>query len=138
MINHKKYELLLEFFKKELYRCDFIINESLTYNFCINCDSREWIFSEKINGDVIYFNSKYFVDFLFKIFDLPQYHSIDYPYLIRNLLFNSIEVLNEKFYCKFDEGYIKHKILISNISDKVKLHPESVNIIIERIKSYEN
>jgi hypothetical protein len=133
MLSSKKYDLLLEFFKKELSKCD-ILNSDTIYNCCINCDSREWVFIVKTNDDFIYFNPKYFNGFLFKIFDIPNEDLIDYPYLIRNLLFNSIDVLNEIYYNKFEVGYIKNKILTSIICDKIKLHPESINMMIERIK----
>ena len=133
MLSPKKYELLLEFFRKDLSKCDVLTNDTI-YNCWINCDSREWVIVEKTNVELIYYNPKYFNDFLFKIFDIDQYDSIGYPYLIKQLLFNSIDVLNEIFYNKFEEGYIKNKILTSIICDRIKLHPESINMMIERIK----
>ena len=133
MLSPKKYELLLEFFRKDLSKCDVLTNDTI-YNCWINCDSREWVIVEKTNVELIYYNPKYFNDFLFKIFDIYQYDSIGYPYLIKQLLFNSIDVLNEIFYNKFEEGYIKNKILTSIICDRIKLHPETINMMIERIK----
>ena len=137
MLSSKKYDLLLEFFKKELSKCD-ILTSGTIYNCWINCDSREWVFIEKTNVDFIYFNPKYFNDFLFKIFDIPNEYLINYSHLIKNLLFNSIDVLNEIYYNKFEECYIKNKILTSIICDKIKLHPESINILVEKIKENEN
>jgi len=133
MLSSKKYDLLLGFFKKELSKCDILNNDTI-YNCWINCDSREWVFIEKTNDDFIYFNPKYFNDFLFKIFDIPNEYLINYSHLIKNLLFNSIDVLNEIYYHDFEEGYIKNKILTSIICDKIKLHPESINMMIEQIK----
>ena len=138
MLSSKKYDLLLEFFKKELFKCDIIKNDNSTANFCANCDTMEWVLIEKIKYDTIYYNSKFFDEFLFKIFDIPNERLINYPYLIRNLLFNSIDVLNEIYYNKFEESYIKNKILTSIICDKIKLHPESINILVEKIKENEN
>lgn len=134
MISHKKYELLLDFFKKDLKRCGILTNETSTANFCVNCKTREWVLIEKIKYDTIFYNPKYFDNFLFKIFDVPQYDSIDYPYLIKNLLFNSVDVLNEIFYFKFEDGYIKHKIITSTISDKVSVIENTVDLIIERLR----
>ena len=133
MLSEKKYDLLLEFFKKELSKCDVPINNTI-YNCWINSYSREWVIVVKTNDELIYYNPKYFNDFLFKIFDVPEYDSIGYPYLIKKLLFNSIDVLNKIFYNKFEEGYIKNKILTSIICGKIKLHPESINMMFERIK----
>jgi hypothetical protein len=133
MLSEKKYDLLLEFFKKELSKCDVLTNDT-NYNCWINCYSREWVIVVKTNEELIYYNPKYFNDFLFKIFDVPEYDSIGYPYLIKKLLFNSIDVLNKIFYNKFEEGYIKNKILTSIICGKIKLHPESINMMFERIK----
>ena len=134
MLSPKKYDLLLEFFKRELFKCDIIKNDESTANICVNCDTMEWVLIEKIKNDTIYYNSKFFDEFLFKIFDIPNEDLIDYSYLIRNLLFNSIDVLNEIYYNKFEVGYIKNKILTSIICDKLKLHPESINILVETIK----
>jgi hypothetical protein len=134
MLSSKKYDLLLEFFKKELFKCDMIKNDDSTANFCVNCNTMEWVLIEKIKYDTIYYNSKFFDEFLFKIFDIPNERLINYPYLIRNLLFNSIDVLNEIYYHDFDEGYIKHKILTSTITDKVSVIPNTVELMVERIK----
>lgn len=138
MLSSKKYDLLLEFFKKELFKCDIIKNDNSTENFCVNCNTMDWVLIEEIKYEKIYYNSKFFDEFLFKIFDIPNEDLIDYPYLIRNLLFNSIDVLNEIYYNKFEVGYIKNKILTSIICDKIKLHPESINILVEKIKENEN
>lgn len=134
MLSPKKYDLLLEFFKKELFKCDIIKNDESTANICVNCDTMEWVLIEKIKNDTIYYNSKFFDGFLFKIFDIPNDDLINYPYLIRNLLFNSIDVLNEIYYHDFEVGYIFNKILTSIICDNLKLHPESINILVETIK----
>ena len=37
------------------------------------------------------------------------------------------------FYFKFEDGYIKHKIITSTISDKVSVIENTVDLMIERL-----
>ena len=134
MFSKRKYEILLEFFKKELNRCDFISNETFTGNYYINCNSKEWIVIEKINFETIFYNPKYFDDFLFTIFESSEYESIGYPNLIKKLMIDSIEVLNEKFNYELGDDYLKNKIMKSTFSPSVMLHPQTIEMLINRIK----
>ena len=69
VIGEKKYELMLKFFKKELKKFDFYKNDNGVI-YCLDINSKEWIFVDKNNQRDFFYNRKYFSNFLFGVFDL--------------------------------------------------------------------
>ena len=115
MFTSKKYDLILRFFRKEISNCVFITEDVSLTHFCVDYNSSDWLFMihlEPFESSVVYYNKKYFDDFLFKIFDvLPHEETFgmkisdtdEYLQEIKNLLIDSKQLLDIEFNRKLEK-----------------------------------
>lgn len=131
-ISDIKYRILNEYIKSVIFNSKVINNNLNTSIIWINNDY-EWVFVQKTNEDILYYNNKYFCDFLFKIFDINIFKTEEKE-LIRKLLKDSYTILMNKYYVNFYEGYLDKVLNDFYISDKYTI----LSFSLERLRQDEN
>lgn len=131
-ISDIKYRILNEYFKLVIFNSKVINNNLNTSIIWINNDY-EWVFVQKTNEDILYYNNKYFCDFLFKIFDINIFKTEEKE-LIRKLLKDSYTILMNKYYANFYDGYLDKVLNDFYISDKYTI----LSFSLERLRQDEN
>ncbi len=132
VIGEKKYELMLKFFKKELKKFDFYKNDNGVI-YCLDINSKEWIFVDKNNQRDFFYNRKYFSHFLFGVFDLLESEFINEK-LVKRLIFDSLDTLNEVYYNKESEYSWEGLILYACFTRKLVILKESLELMFKELE----
>jgi len=132
VIGEKKYELMLKFFKKELKKFDFYKNDNGVI-YCLDINSKEWIFVDKNNQRDFFYNRKYFSHFLFGVFDLLDSEFINEK-LVKRLIFDSLDTLNEVYYNKESEYSLEGLILYACFTRKLVILKESLELMFKELE----
>lgn len=122
-----KYKILINHFKSIIWDSKVIINNLNTSIIWVNKDY-EWVFVQKTNEDILYYNHKYFCEFLFKIFEIDLF-TIEKRELIRTLLKDSYNILMNKYYANFYDGYLDEVLNNFYISDAYHILPHSLEML---------
>lgn len=136
-VGSKKYELMLKFFKQKLKTYDFYKNKNgLIY--CLNCKNKNWIFVDKNDNTEFYFNKKYFLDFLFVMFDLKTNDDHMNEQVIRRLIFDSIDTLSEVCYYKQSKSSWQNLILYAEFTGRVMILRQLLEIMFKEVEFKKN
>ena len=138
VIGEKKYEIMLRFFKKELKKFHFYENDNGVI-YCLDTNSKEWIFVDKNNQRDFFYSRKYFSNFLFRVFDLgdsryEDFYERMYEQLVKRLIFDSIDTLNELYYNKHKDHYWESIILYASFTRKLVILKESLELMFKEIE----
>jgi hypothetical protein len=132
-IGEKKYELMIKFFKKELKKFDFYESDNGVI-YCLDINSKEWIFVDKNNQRDFFYNRKYFSHFLFRVFDLIDDGEYMNEQLVKRLIFDSINTLNELYYNKYKHHYWESIILCASFTRKLVILKESLELMFKELE----
>lgn len=133
VIGEKKYEIMLRFFKKELKKFHFYENDNGVI-YCLDTNSKEWIFVDKNNQRDFFYSRKYFSNFLFRVFDLLEDGEYMNEQLVKRLIFDSIDTLNELYYNKHKDHYWESIILYASFTRKLVILKESLELMFKEIE----
>lgn len=133
VIGEKKYEIMLRFFKKELKKFHFYENDNGVI-YCLDTNSKEWIFVDKNNQRDFFYSRKYFSNFLFRVFDLLEDGEYMNEQLVKRLIFDCIDTLNELYYNKHKDHYWESIILYASFTRKLVILKESLELMFKEIE----
>lgn len=133
VIGESKYQLMLKFFKKELKKFDFYENNNGVI-YCLDINSKEWIFVDKNNQRDFFYSRKYFSNFLFRVFDLLEDSEYMNEQLVKRLIFDSIDTLNELYYNKYKDHYWESIILYASFTRKLVILKDSLELMFKELE----
>lgn len=133
VIGEKKYEIMLRFFKKELKKFDFYENDNGVI-YCLDINSKEWIFVDKNNQRDFFYSRKYFSNFLFRVFDLLEDGEYMNEQLVKRLIFDCIDTLNEVYYNKHKDHYWESIILYASFTRKLVILKDSLELMFKELE----
>lgn len=133
VIGEKKYEIMLRFFKKELKKFDFYENDNGVI-YCLDINSKEWIFVDKNNQRDFFYSRKYFSNFLFRVFDLLEDGEYMNEQLVKRLIFDCIDTLNEIYYNKHKDHYWESIILYASFTRKLVILKDSLELMFKELE----
>jgi hypothetical protein len=134
VIGKSKYQLMLKFFKKELKKFDFYESDNGVI-YCLDINSKEWIFVDKNNNQRDFFyNRKYFSNFLFRVFDLSDEGEYMNEQLVKRLIFDSIDTLNELYYNKHKHHHLESIILYASFTRKLVILKDSLELMFKKLE----
>ena len=133
VIGEKKYEIMLRFFKKELKKFDFYENDNGVI-YCLDINSKEWIFVDKNNQRDFFYSRKYFSNFLFRVFDLLEDGEYMNEQLVKRLIFDCIDTLNELYYNKHKDHYWESIILYAGFTRKLVILKDSLELMFKELE----
>ena len=133
VIGEKKYELMLKFFKKELKKFDLYKNDNGVI-YCLDINSKEWIFVDKNNQRDFFYSRKYFSNFLFRVFDLLEDGEYMNEQLVKRLIFDCIDTLNELYYNKESEYSWEGLILYASFTRKLVILKDSLELMFKELE----
>lgn len=133
VIGEKKYEIMLRFFKKELKKFDFYENDNGVI-YCLDINSKEWIFVDKNNQRDFFYSRKYFSNFLFRVFDLLEDGEYMNEQLVKRLIFDCIDTLNELYYNKESEYSWEGLILYASFTRKLVILKDSLELMFKELE----
>lgn len=133
VIGESKYQLMLKFFKKELKKFDFYENNNGVI-YCLDINSKEWIFVDKNNQRDFFYSRKYFSNFLFRVFDLLEDGEYMNEQLVKRLIFDSIDTLNELYYNKHKDHYWESIILYASFTRKLVILKDSLELMFKELE----
>ena len=133
VIGEKKYEIMLRFFKKELKKFDFYENGNGVI-YCLDINSKEWIFVDKNNQRDFFYSRKYFSNFLFRVFDLLEDGEYMNEQLVKRLIFDCIDTLNELYYNKHKDHYWESIILYASFTRKLVILKDSLELMFKELE----
>ena len=136
-VGSKKYELMLKFFKQKLKTFDFYKNEQGII-YCLNCKNKNWIFADRNDRTEFFFNKKYFLDFLFLMFDLRTDDDHINQQVVRRLIFDSMDILNEVCYYKERKYYWEKLILYADFTGRVMILRQLLEIMFKEVEFKKN
>lgn len=133
VIGEKKYEIMLRFFKKELKKFDFYENDNGVI-YCLDINSKEWIFVDKNNQRDFFYSRKYFSNFLFRVFDLLEDGEYMNEQLVKRLIFDCIDTLNELYYNKHKDHHWESIILYASFTRKLVILKDSLELMFKELE----
>lgn len=130
-IGRNRYGIMLDFFKKDIKKFDFYENDNGVI-YCLDINNRDWVFVDKNESNDFFYNRQYFLNFLFKVFDI-EINEFMGGFLVKRLLFDSREILNDVYYNKKEDYNWVNTIIYVNFGRKLVMLKRSLDMMIDEV-----